>query len=104
MTTFLSARASVMARFVVTKVLPAWGFDEVTMMICNLPDLTLMKPRFERISRNASETLSRPLSRTTTDPCRVEPWYSGMSPRNGMLSLSSMSLRQRMVVSRISIR
>ena len=89
-----------MARFVVTKVLPAWGFDEVTMMICNLPDLTLMKPRFERISRNASGPLSRP----TTDPCRVEPWYSGMSPRNGMLNLSSMSLRPRMVVSRISIR
>ena len=58
--------ASVIARFVATKVFPAWGSDEVKRMVCiSFPAETFMNVMFERSMRKASDRASRPVSRTT---------------------------------------
>ena len=96
--------ASVIARFIATNVLPAWGSDEVkSTHLISLPDDTFMKVMFERRMRKASDNASRPVSRTTMPPL-FSPSRKGMSPRNGALMFSSMSLRPRMVVSSMPIR
>lgn len=66
--------ASVTARLTATKVLPAWGFDEVKRTHCRRLWLdTFMKFMFERSMRKASERASRPASRTATMPFVVSP-------------------------------
>ena len=96
--------ASVIARFIATNVLPAWGSDEVKRMVrTSVPADTPMNVMFERRMRNASDSASRPVSRTTTPPL-LSPSRKGMSPRNGALRFSSTSLRPRMVVSSMPIR
>ena len=104
MTTFLPVVANVMARLVETNVFPAWGFDEVTIMTFISPLPRFMKFMFERIMRKASDTGSRPFSRTTKLPRCFSPEYCGISPRNGTERLSSMSFLPRIVVSSIWIR
>ena len=103
-TTRLPAMARVMARFIATNVLPACGSEEVKWTLWTvLPEETFMKVMFERRIRKASESGSRPVSRTTM-PFLVSPSKVGMSPRKGTLRLSSMSLRPRIVVSSMPIR
>ena len=64
-----------MARFVATKVLPAWGFDEVNITVrISVPAETLMNVMFERRMRNASESESRPASRTATPFVWAPSW------------------------------
>ena len=67
------AMARVMARFMATNVLPAWGSEEVKCTLWTvLPEETFMKVMFERRMRKASDSGSRPVSRTTI-PVLVSP-------------------------------
>ena len=97
-TTFLPAMAIVAARFSEMKVLPACGFDEVSRMVFSSRSVTFMNETLERRMRKASDTASRPVSRTITRSEDLSPCF-GISPRNGALSRSSRSLRPRMEVS-----
>ena len=100
-TTFLFVWAILMARLLETKVLPAPGLAEVNITTCRLFDFTRMNSMFVRTMRNASETESRPLSRTTI-PSASSPFllpWRGISPKKGMVKTWSNSLRVRTLVS-----
>ena len=95
--TFFRVRAKLMARFIDTNVFPAFGLKEVNITTFISFAFTRMKSIFVRTIRNASEILSRPFSRTTISSLFFLS-RKGISPRNGIDTASSTSLRVRTVV------
>ena len=103
--TFLFICAILIAKLLETNVFPAPGLEEVNITTCRFSDFTRIKSIFVRIMRKASDTESRPFSRTTIWR-RSSPFWglsrsSGISPNNGILNANSRSLRLCTFVSRI---
>ena len=89
------------AKLLETKVLPAPEPKELTVITCKVSVFTFIKVIFVRTIRKASvAALSLVLSSSSTPPLATfAPVCLGISPRNGTLVRSSISLRLRMRVS-----
>ena len=106
-TTFLPIMAKLTEKFADTNVLPAPAFEEVNIIVFKLELSTCMKEILVLNMRKASETESRPPSRTTIAFCVLSSFevslrlffFCGTSPKNGIVSFSSTSLRVRTFVS-----
>ena len=96
--TFFPAKANVIAKLNDTKVLPDPGFADVNIITFALFSPPTIKSKLVRNILKASDTLSRPPSRTMTISPSALFLLNGISAKKGTVVLSSISLRPRTVV------
>ena len=91
-----------MAKLVETKVLPAPGLVDVNIITCISLDFTRINSMLVRMIRKASDTESR-LCSLTTMACLSFLSFNGISPKKGIETTPSTSLRECTFVSFVTI-